>query len=127
MKRKRIKYLMRSRTLWIGCCIAAHMAIILWAIFAISKSMECILFSHTHSKHSIADPDMCQRQTYFRISCVLAFFYDIDPDFFSVLLFDMGQIFSSGKRHRSDKRKKWFLHGKGTAGTGGSRRNAISS
>ena len=37
MKRKRIKYLMRSRTLWIGCCIAAHMAIILWAIFAISK------------------------------------------------------------------------------------------
>lgn len=45
------------------------------------QSMECILFSHTHSKHSIADPDMCQRQTYFRISCVLAFFYDIDPDF----------------------------------------------
>ena len=37
MKRKRIKYLMRSRTLWNGCCIAAHMAIILWAIFAISK------------------------------------------------------------------------------------------
>ena len=113
MKRKRIKYLMRSRTLWIGCCIAAHMAIILWAIFAISKVWNAF-YLVIHIVNIVLLIQICANDR-------------LTSGFFSVLLFDMGQIFSSGKRHRSDKRKKWFLHGKGTAGTGGSRRNAISS